>query len=238
MILPRSIRKKWACPAISRQGRVVAIAATILFFLISSCAVPTAQSPSDLQTAKTLKDQGDLDRGMEAFQTGRYRKAEKIFGEMSLSEDPLVSRQALYGLSCTRLVLADSPRKYAAAKAQWQSWSRRAPLKYYTEDPRLLTPLLARLAPPAEDKVQPAEDKSSENKPDAVSLKRYKACEETIRELKTRIEDLESQKKLLTYYVDYTAKLEREIWNLKHKINGLEAIDKKILEKKKEISSP
>lgn len=179
-----------------------------------------------------------MDRGLEAFQTGDYRKARKIFEKMSFSSEPLVSRQALYGLSCTRLVLADTPRQYAAALAQWQSWSRRAPLKYDIEDPRLLTPLLGRLAPPAGTKSQPVEKKPPTNKPDTVSLKRYKICEGKMRELKDRIEGLESQKKLLSYYVDYTARLEREIWNLKHKISSLEAIDKKILEKKKEISSP
>lgn len=238
MIRFHIFRKKRVCTAIIWRRHATMTLTLILILLVSGCAVPTAQPPDNLQPTKTAEDQQALDRGIEAFQTGDYRKAGKLFAETSFSTDPLISRQAFYGLTCTRLVLANTPRQYAAALAQWQSWSRQAPLKYHVEDPRLLSPLLDRLAPQGEKKSQPVDEKTPVNKSDTFSLKRYKACEGRVNELEEHIKGLESQKRLLRYYVDYTARLEKEILNLKHQIQSLEAIDKKILEKKKEISSP
>jgi hypothetical protein len=233
-----NVPQEQTMPAVRRQGRVLTCFAAALIFLASGCAVPT-RPPDDGRTAAgAAADQQILDQGIEAFQTGDYRKAGKLFERMSRSKDPQVARKALYGLSCTRLTLADGSPEYAAALTQWQAWSRQAPLKYQAEDPRMLAPLLVRFSPPAVGKNQPPEKKPAAKQPSAIPLKRYQACQNKIQELETRIGNMEAQKKLLQYYVDYTTQLEKEIWNLKHKINSLEAIDKKILEKKKELSSP
>jgi len=233
-----TVPQKQTGPAVRQQGRVLMCFAAALIILASGCTVPTRPRDEGRTAAGAAADQQILDQGIEAFQTGDYRRAGKIFKRMSSSKDPQVARKALYGLSCTRLTLANGSPEYAAALTQWQAWSRQAPLKYQAEDPRMLAPLLARLSPPAAVKNQPAEKSPAGRQSSAIPLKRYQACQEKIRELETRIGNMKTQKKLLRYYVDYTTQLEKEIWNLKHKINSLEAIDKKILEKKKELSSP
>ncbi len=231
IILPpreRKRRRRWAT--------LVLTAALLL--LASGCALAPGGNGSRNRAAGVTADQQALNRGLEAFQTGDYRRAGELFERLRSSGDPQVARKALYGLACARLVLAETPAQYAAALVLWQEWNRRAPLKYRDEDPRMLAPLLGRLlSPRAVRKPAPAK-KTAGGQSATVPAKRYRACQDRLREMETRISNMEAQKKLLQYYVDYTGKLEGEIWNLKHKINSLEAIDKKILEKKKELSSP
>ncbi len=229
---------KQPCLTAGRQSRALVFFAAALLLVASGCAVPAPEPPDGNRTVEAAEDRHTLDLGIEAFQTGNYRRARKLFEQMSHSSDPRIARKALYGLSCTRLALAENPSEYTAALSQWRTWSRQVPLKYRSEDPRMLAPLLARLSPPAVVRKPPPEKKQSTRQSDAVPMKRYQACQDKIRELKTRLGNMEAQKQLLRYYVDYTAELQQEIWNLKHKINSLEAIDKKILEKKKELSSP
>jgi len=223
---------------VGRQSRALMFFAAALFLVASGCAAPAPEPRDGSRTLNAAEDRKTLDLGIEAFQTGDYRRAGKIFEQMRGSNDPLIARKALYGLSCARLALAESPSEYAAARSLWQTWNRQAPLKYRAEDPRMLAPLLARLPSPAAVRKRPPEKKQETRQSDLVPMKRYQDCQGKIRELKTRLGNMEAQKQLLQYYVDYTAELQKEIWNLKHKINSLEAIDKKILEKKKELSSP
>ncbi len=222
----------------SRRHSAALLLAAALILLAYGCAVSPGGPGNGNRAAAATPDRQILNRGMEAFQTGDYRRAGELFERVRTSDDPQVARNALYGLACTRLVLAETPAQYAAALILWQEWNRLAPLKYRDEDPRMLAPLLGRLLSPRAERKQPPAKKPSGGQSATVPAKRYRACQDRLKEMETRITAMEAQKKLLQYYVDYTGKLEREIWNLKHKINSLEAIDKKILEKKKELSSP
>ena len=220
-----------------RRRRALLVLAAALVLLAPGGTAFSTGHRSPARAAAPPPDRQNLNSGLEAFQTGDYRRSGQLFEQVRRSADPQVAREALYGLACTRLVLAQTPAQYAAALALWQQWNRQAPLKYRTEDPRMLGPLLGRLLSPESVKRKPPK-KAAADQTGAISAKRYRACQSRVKEMETRLANMEAQKKLLRYYVDYTGKLEREIWNLKHKINSLEAIDKKILEKKKELSSP
>ncbi len=179
-----------------------------------------------------------LQKGLEAFQRADYPHALAIFEKLQRSGDPKTARQATYAAACVRLLSAANPREYRDALRQWQAWSRMAPLKFTGEDPRLLTPLLQRQLLTAAGKRASKREKPALWQKRAVPPAKYREQEKEIRKLKARIKAMQEQKPLWEYYVKHTAELENEIWNLKHKINRLEAIDQKIQQKKKEISSP
>lgn len=191
-----------------------------------------------LAAAPSPNGQEKLQKGLEAFQSADYPRALAILEPLEHSNDLLVARQATYAVACVRLLLATGPQEYLDALHQWQTWSRMAPLKFAGEDPRLLTPLIRRQAPAAVKKrLTKGKDSATWRQP-GVPLAKYRAREKEIRRLKALIKAMQEQKPLWEYYVKHTAELENEILNLKHKINRLEAIDQKIQQKKKELSSP
>jgi hypothetical protein len=173
-----------------------------------------------------------LEEGLEAFHNGEYGKAMAVFEFLSEStESEAIYRRSLYGLASTRLILAQSAAEFSEAKALWDCWSQQATSEIRGEDPRMMTPLLARIAASMDSGKILKKEGNSKDKTvyknhlvyrDVVVYKNLlDAKEKEIGRLRSRFETKE-----------------KEVRRLRHQIESLEAIHLKYQEKQKEISSP
>ena len=167
------------------------------------------------------------EEGLAAFQRGDYRTAQKYFeGVSKRALDETLRRKGLYGLACTRLVVAQTPDEYNAALNLWELWNQMAPPELVGEDPRMVAQLLPRLYPTELTKISPASEvpppgSSRSSATPAVRVVKDKECEKQLRESERELQ-----------------RLKRQIRTLRLQIEALEAIHRKIQEKKKEVSSP
>ncbi|MBU1231127.1 MAG: hypothetical protein KKA55_11050 [Proteobacteria bacterium] len=84
---------------------------------------------------------------VDSYLSGQYEKAASIFQRLSgNASDPLLARKAYFGLACARLATAKTPEDLRAGLAIWNTWVQMTPEGLPSEDPRLITPLLPRLA--------------------------------------------------------------------------------------------
>jgi hypothetical protein len=167
------------------------------------------------------------EEGWAAFQRGDYRAAQKHFEEVSKRAlNETLRRKGLYGLACTRLVAAQTSEEYNAALNLWELWIQMVPPELVDEDPRMVSQLLPRLYPTELTKISPKSEvappgSSRSSISQGVRVIKDKECEKQLRE-----SDRELQR------------LKRQIRTLRLQIEALEAIHRKIQEKKKEVSSP
>ena len=167
------------------------------------------------------------EEGFAAFQRGDYQTAQKYFEEVSKrARNETLRRKGLYGLACTRLVVAQTPDEYNAALNLWELWVQMASPELVCEDPGMVSQLLPRLYPTELTKISPTSEvappsASRSGTTPTVRLIKDKECEKQLRE-----SDRELQR------------LKRQIRTLRLQIEALEAIHRKIQEKKKEVSSP
>lgn len=159
-----------------------------------------------------------LERGNQAFQNSDYQKALEIYRTLSqLARNEDVRRKSLYGLACTRLMLAESPDELSESIVLWDVWRQLEPKQKKNIEQALLRPLLMQKELPEKNPEQPDD---SESISDANT-----ALEKTIADKNTEIVRLKSKIK----------NMEKEIKKLKHQLLTLEAIDQNIKQKMTEI---
>jgi DNA repair exonuclease SbcCD ATPase subunit len=172
-----------------------------------------------------------------ALQNGDFKKALEGYEMLKHSTDDKIARKARYGLACTYLSLAENPEDVGEALTLWNAWSRQAPPDLEDEDPRILWLFLKRKILPKPDKIPARKEEQSDEKKQLAKLLRAK--EEEIQRLNGRLKDMENEiQTILKRQADYVGIMESEIQTLREKIKSFEAIDQKIKEKKKEVSSP
>lgn len=149
--------------------------------------------PHAVQTQESLSA---LTTATQAYRDGDYDRAADLFLALSLvTSDPVLSRKALFGLACSRLAAADSDEDMAQALETWNRWASLAPENPDIEDPRLLTPLLPRLAPGNSDAKESVENMEKEmNKLRA----RLKQKSEDLEELQSQLDALEQLHREIT----------------------------------------
>ncbi len=173
--------------------------------------------------------------GMRAFNSGDYITAGVIFESLSKSavtEDMRLT--ALYALAAVRLNMARNQVEFKAGLDLLELWSQLSPTGIYDEDPRMLLPLLQRLAPavPGGDDETPQGDAAHRLKPGEwrktppkgvvkVVREKDKECEAALRDREKEIKGLK-----------------RQIWVLRQQIDALETIHREIQEKKEQVSHP
>jgi len=191
------------------------------FFNAFGCAYIDKMSPVGIDNKSHHHYNAEaitLERGNQAFQNNDYKKALEIYRMLSqLARNGDIRRKSLYGLACTRLVLAESPEELSASIILWDVWSQLESAETKDEYPILLRPLLLQKGLPEKIKIEP---KKTEKEPDANKrLKRIVVTKDKeILLLKNRIN-----------------KMDKEIKKLKHQLSSLEAIDKNINQKMTEI---
>lgn len=130
-----------------------------------------------------------LTPAMEAYQEGDYDRAADLFLTLSLvTSDPVLARKALYGLACSRLATAESEADMNEALEIWNRWASLAVPSLDIEDPRLLTPVLPRIAPDGSDTKETVENMEKEMGKLRTRLKQKSA---ELDELKNQLDALE-----------------------------------------------
>lgn len=186
-----------------------------------------------------------LDSGLQFFELGDIQKASEIFQNLSNdSDNDHIRRKALYGLACTKLILAQNQEQFNDAFALWENWSKLRGPRLGNEDPRMCRSLFQKAVPSSAELSSPkigqpeasvesddSIEEESEQSPDAASSHKQDNGSQTpscYRMLKNREKEIRTLKAA-------NAKMKRDIQILKNQINSLEAIHRKIQEKKKEM---
>jgi hypothetical protein len=210
--------------------------AVSMFAGLSACAHPPhpAQEPVAARSEPPSADLTLWQAGLEKFRAGDYDDALIDFEVLNASaRSERYGRMAEYASACMRLILAQSADDFREAMRLWAAWSE-GEAAGNAEDPRLLRPLLERIAllrhpvsSDAESEKQAKPRQRPQYKLEWVNrdLAAYKsmaqAKEKEAERLKTRLESKE-----------------REVRRLKQQIESLEAIHLKFQERQKEVSSP
>jgi len=224
-------------------------------FVLSGCGFQPAKyvpwwGPD--YAGKELREQ--LGEGNRFFADGNYESAQTVFQNLQRSENPVVIRQALYGLACSRFMLAEDRQEYVDAIEILGLWRRISSTGLEHEDPRMLLDVFPKALPPApEGESQGA---SSEEKHFLVRVLDYEKergdLEDRVAGLKGQIKELERQKgsiksmeaamkameKAMEASEDTARTMETELFKLREQIQTIETIDQEIREKKQGISSP
>ena len=154
---------------------------------------------------------------VETYQTGEYDAAAKLFGEISdTSADPVVARQAFFGLTLARLAGADTQAGFDAAMDLWRTWYALAPADPAWEDPRLFAQFLDRLRPGTVEKALAPKPVAKAVADCSGPLNKLAAARQENAMLKDRLKELA---------------LENE--RLRGQLTALEALHQEILIKKK-----
>ncbi len=164
---------------------------------------------------------------VETYQAGAYNTAARLFGEIAdTSPDPLLSRQAFFGLVLSRLAGARTPAEFDSAVDLWRTWYSLAPADPSWEDPRLFSLFLDRLRPQAQALTQlPAPIE----KPEVEAVKPLRAageCADSLNKLAASRQENERLKEQLKELA-----LENE--RLRSQLTALEQLHQEILIKKK-----
>jgi hypothetical protein len=211
--------------------------ALVWFLQILGCAlIPEPPIPVE-ETNRIDPDLIALMVANQALKNGDFNKALEGYEILKHSTDDRIARKARYGIACTHLSLAESPQDMKEAIMLWNAWSKQAPAYLEDEDPRILWLLLKRKILPKPKKIQSMKEAESEEKRRLEKL--LQAKEEEVQDLNKRLKAMENEiQTILKKQADYVGIMESEIQILRDKIDSFEAIDQKIKEKKKEVSSP
>ena len=148
---------------------------------------------------------------MDSYLAGQYEKAASIFQRLSgNTAEPVVARKAYYGLACARLATARTPAALHEALGIWNTWVQMTPEGLPSEDPRLLTPLLPRLAPAGSPKSDPllTED---EIERELAKSKRLVGCQEETGKVKELLRKKTVEAEALRSQLNALERLHQEI---------------------------
>lgn len=232
------------------------------FFFLTGCGSRLAQVFPWWGEASGKELQAHLDEGNRLFLEGDYSAAAAVFQNLRETGSQDVLRPALYGLACSRLMLADSRQEYLEALEILERWKRISPPSLKKEDPRMLLLLLAGAADRPGSK---GEGVAGPNSKDHF-LMRFFECRERIAALEDQIAGLKKEitayekqkiavegtqssmaemeaankamKRALKEKEDALRTIVEELSKLREQIKTLETIDQEIQEKKQGISSP
>ncbi len=204
-------------------GRRFIILGPVVCLLISGLFAFAQADEEKSALARSIRqevEQEALNEAMSAFTAGNYMKAKTTFEILSESpQSAEIGRQALFGLATVKLITAHSPDEYGDALSTWKKWSDQVNSSISFEDPRMLTPFLMRLQPPA----------------DAAECLLPKKPRRAARDVGPR-EMLQSKEREMQSLRSKLDLREREIRRLRHQLESLEEIHRKYQEKKQEAT--
>jgi hypothetical protein len=192
----------------------IIIAMLVPIFFSASCSTIDSflERESHWQTGTVM-----LRKGYAAFGDGEYRAAAEIFEKLrGSSQDREIARKALFGLAGARLAMAETPDAYTDALSLLDDWARSLPQELRDEDSRMLVPALVKAVSGPSPSIN-RQEAAARHK----TLRLLRGMERENQQLKGQLESRD-----------------KEIENLKQKIEMIQSIDQKIQEKKKEISLP
>lgn len=225
--------------AVLSKERTLALGALLLaasvMSVVASCAPLQQVSRETGVTAKREPVEARFwEEGMRKFRAGHYEEALIDFDVLKGStQDERYLEMALYASACTRLILADDSEEFREAMKHWEAWSETSGPEY-TEDPRMLWPLLQRIAVSGALLTAESEAHKPASPPRRPAYK-VELMNKDLAAYKSLVQAKDKEAERLKLRMD--AK-DREIRRLKQQIESLEAIHLKFQERQKEISSP
>lgn len=233
------------------------------FFLLTGCGSQLANYLPWWGQNSGKELQARLDEGHRLFKEGNYSAAESVFENLQETGNPDVIRPALYGLACSRFMLAESKEEFLDAVEILELWRRISPVSLEQEDPRMLLSIFTEGTFPRDSNNEAAGPKASEErflmwffdyeerikalKEQVASLDMMiTSCEEqnedAMAEMQTVMVEMEaaneSLKETLKAKEEAARALAGELSKLREQIKTFETIDQEIQEKKQGISSP
>lgn len=220
----------------------------ITILLMAGCGFQPAKYFSWVGEEQDGSLQERIAEGNKLFWDGKYTEAEAMFLWLQHSDDPDVTRQALYGLACTRLIQAENRQAYVEAVEILDLWQAMSSVTSGKEDPRMLLSVFDETS--QEDQAEGTE---------GHGLVRIFDCRKKICTLESRIDELNDLlaasekktssinkmaasikvlKKRLSIKEESEQAMAEELVKLKGQLKTLETIDQEIQEKKQGISSP
>lgn len=188
------------------------------------------------------KDQSIIEEAYCRYEIGDFENAAVLFEQLSGdSEDSGIRQRALYGLACSRLVLAENDEALDLAIRIWNMWSLSCPDNLADHDPRMLGPLVQRIVVNGFVEPQIAHTRSegplpvSDDFPAETVDFAADVPEEDAQTCETKLADSETQIRAMEKKLN---RMRRRIRNLKKQIESLETIHRTIQEKKKEFYYP
>jgi len=156
---------------------------------------------------------------VDSYLAGQYEKATSIFQRLSgTALDPLLARKAYFGLACARLATAKTPEELREGLSIWNTWVQMTPEGLPSEDPRLITPLLPRLAA-ANSMSSPAMLSEAEIDRELARSRRLAGCQEESGKTKELLRKKTAEAEALRSQLKAMERLHQE---LSQKKKGLE----------------
>lgn len=168
-------------------------------------------------------------QAVTAYQAAQYGVAAKRFAAVQAKAvDSDMANSASFGLACTRLMAAETPRQYHEAVALWDAWVETAPGGFEKANPVLMVPLVKEKMLFSNIPLTPDGRGDVAASPKVSQWLVINAAKEIAR-LKSKLDsDDQSTAKLK----GRIAILEKEMAKLRKQIKALETIDQKIQKKK------
>ena len=196
----------------------------VIFLLISgffAFSLASGEKSTCPESIRRDVEQEALADAIKAFNARDYKRAKIGFEILSEStQNPEIARQALFGLSSVKLVLANTSDEYEDAISSWERWTGQVNSWQGCEDPRMITPFLLRLQTSLKGAAGgPSAGKSRRAAKDIDSKVILQTKEKEMQTLRAKLE-----------------LREREIRRLRHQLESIEEIHRKYQEKKQEAT--
>ena len=213
---------------------VVCLLISLALLVYGGCRFPWPPQKEDAVSQPSPAALKKYRQAVAAYEAEEYAIAEKRFIELrKRTMDKGLARMALYGLACTRLIMAKTPQAYRQALALWGNWVQLTENDYNRESPILLDPLIQKKM--LFSNIPLTQTGNGEKDSDQMVSKwlvinAAKELERLNVKLAATKDTSQKRKKRI-------GALERQIAELKRQIKALETIDQKIQKKKSAIPS-
>jgi len=197
-----------------RLARLAAI--TLLALAVAGCSI-FAPRPGERPSPQDPR--ADYVLAVDSYLAGQYEKAASVFQRLSGDQaDPVLARKAYFGFACARLALARTPEELRDGLSIWNTWVQMTPEGMPSEDPRLITPLLPRLAA-SSSKASPPLLSEAEIDRELARTQRLAGCQEESGKTKDLLRRKTAEAESLRSQLNALERLYQEI---SHKKKGLE----------------
>jgi hypothetical protein len=202
-----------------------------LILITAGCRFPFKPSAtrSDVSPLELKKYRDAVD----VYNSRDYEKSAHQFEAIrEATANPEMSRMALYGLACSRLMSANSPQDYQQALGLWDTWVKCAPHQSRPENPVLFAPVIrekmifSQIPLGAEGAV----DTREQTEPAWLLARANQQLQRMKQQLEEACKNIDLRDKKIKA-------LEKEISRLNEQISAFEKIDQKIQTKKNAIPS-
>ncbi|MBI5063920.1 MAG: hypothetical protein HZB87_10785 [Desulfatitalea sp.] len=215
--------------------RIAWILVGLSLMVATGCNWYALSGPTSLEPGLAPAEAKKYGEAVSAYKAKAYDQSTQKFTALrEQTANPVMARMALYGLACTRLMQANTPKEYQEAIALWETWVQSAPKKKPEyEDPALLAPLLAEkmlFSHIPLDKDGLASIATEPVVPQWLLVRSNQELQRLKSQVAAAEQNLDSRDKKIKA-------LEKEIERLNEQIKAFESIDQKIQKKKNAIPS-